>query len=371
MAQTMIGVGIIGVSPDRGWAATAHIPALRALPNYEIRALSTSNRESADAVGKAFDVRLTFSDHRDLVNRPEVDLVVVTVKAPHHYELVTAALEAGKAVYCEWPLGINLRQAQAMADLAQENRLGTIVGLQARHAPTIQYARDLIEDGYIGEVLSTTMLGLQVPGDVIPQANAYMLDNANGANLLTVGVGHGIDTLSFVLGEFDEFSAFSALRRPNITIAETGEHIVKTAADQIAIIGSLRSGATANVHFRDSLVAGTGLLWEMNGTKGTLRITAGGGLPGIFPLTISASLAEKSTVDLDVPSRYDQEVPSLSALAGLPAYNVGRTYAAFAHDQQFGTHTVPGFAEALTRHKMIATIEEAANSGRAFHFYGS
>ncbi len=187
----------------------------------------------------------------------------------------------------------------------------------------------------------------------------------------TVGVGHGIDTLSFVLGEFDQLSAFSALRRPLITIHETGDQVVKTSADQIAIIGALRSAATASVHFRDSLVGGTGLLWEINGTKGTLRITAGGGLPGIFPLTISATLAGKSTVDLDVPSRYDQGVPSLSALAGLPAYNVGRTYAAFAHDQQFGTHTAPDFAEALTRHKMIATIEEAASSGRTLHFYGS
>jgi predicted dehydrogenase len=368
MVETTIGVGIIGVNADRGWAATAHIPALRALPNFEIRALSTSSRESADAVSRAFDVPLTFSDHNDLVNRPEVDLVVVTVKAPHHYELVTAALEAGKAVYCEWPLGINLQQAQAMVDLARAKQVRTVVGLQARHAPAIQYVRDLLEDGYVGEVLSTTMLGLQVPGDVIPQANAYMLDNANGANLLTVGVGHGIDTLSFVLGEFDEFSAFSALRRPNITIAETGEQVVKTAADQIAIIGELRSRATASVHFRDSLVEGTGLLWEINGTKGTLRVTAAGGLPGIFPLTISGSLAGKGQVDLDIPSRYDQEVPSLSVLAGLPAYNVGRTYAAFASDQQFGTHTAPDFAEALTRHKMIAAIEEAATSGRAIHF---
>src|SRR4051812_646466 len=111
----MLGVGVIGVSPSRGWAATAHIPALRALPNYEIRALSARTAESAQAAGEAFGVEAVFADHEQLVTQPDVDVVVVTVKVPHHRELVSAALDAGKAVYCEWPLGRDLDDAQAMA----------------------------------------------------------------------------------------------------------------------------------------------------------------------------------------------------------------------------------------------------------------
>src|SRR5216117_2011657 len=97
-----LGVGIIGVNPSWGWAATAHIPALRALPNYEIRALSATSAEAARAAGEAFGVGAVFSHHDELVARPEVDVVAVTVKVPHHRELVFAALAAGKAVYCEW-----------------------------------------------------------------------------------------------------------------------------------------------------------------------------------------------------------------------------------------------------------------------------
>ncbi len=74
------------------------------------------------------------------------------------------------------------------------------------------------------------------------QPNAYMLDKANGANVLSIAVGHSLDTLNFVLGEFADLSAVSDLRRPLITIEETGEQIVKTAADQIAVIGTLTSG---------------------------------------------------------------------------------------------------------------------------------
>src|SRR6266478_8712257 len=200
-ALSTLGVGIIGVSPTRGWAATAHIPALRALPNYEIRGLSAHSTESARAVGEVFEVSAVFSEHEQLVTRPDIDVVAVTVKVPHHRELVSAALAAGKAVYCEWPLGRDLDDARAVAALAAKQGVRTVVGLQARQAPAIAFVQDLLRDGYVGEVLSTTMIGVSVPGDVVVQPNVYMLEANNGANLLTVAFGHSLHTLNHVLGE--------------------------------------------------------------------------------------------------------------------------------------------------------------------------
>src|SRR5438046_2521857 len=248
--ELTLGVGIIGVNPAWGWAATAHIPALRALPNYEIRALSARSAESARAVGQAFGVSSVFSDHQQLVMQPDIDVVVVTVKVPHHRELVSAAIAAGKAVYCEWPLGRDLDDARAMAALAAERGVRTVVGLQARQAPAIEFIRELLGDGYVGEVLSTTMIGLSVPGDVVVRPNAYMLDETSGANVLTIAVGHSMDTLNYVLGEFADLSAVSDLRRPLITIDETREQIKKTAADHNAVIGKLLSREPARHHVR-------------------------------------------------------------------------------------------------------------------------
>src|SRR6195952_1025942 len=92
-----IRVGIIGANPDRGWAAQAHIPALTSLSDaFEITALSTRRRESADAARERFGVPVAFDNHQELVDSPVVDVVAVTVKVPHHLELVTAALGAGK-----------------------------------------------------------------------------------------------------------------------------------------------------------------------------------------------------------------------------------------------------------------------------------
>src|SRR6266480_2491884 len=168
--ESTLGVGIIGVSPVWGWAATAHIPALRALPNYEIRALSAHSAESARAAGEVFGVSAVFSGHEQLVTRPDIDVVAVTVKVPRHRQLVCAALAAGKAVYCEWPLGRDLDDARAMAALAAGQGVRTAVGLQARQAPAIEFVQKLLRDGYVGEVLSTTMVGLSVPGDAVVKA---------------------------------------------------------------------------------------------------------------------------------------------------------------------------------------------------------
>jgi predicted dehydrogenase len=362
--KSSLGVGIIGVNPAWGWAATAHIPALRALPNYEIRALSARSAESARAAGEAFGIKAVFPDHEQLVIQPDIDVVAVTVKVPHHRELVTAALAAGKAVYCEWPLGRDLDEARAMAALAPETGARTVVGLQARQAPAIEFVQQLLSDGYVGEVLSTSMVGVSVLGGTLVQPNAYMLDKTSGANLLTVAFGHSLDTLNYVLGEFAELSAVSDLRRPLITIEGTGEQIVKTAPDQIAVIGTLTSGATASIHIREAVAGGTGFLWEINGTDGTLRITADAALPEIFPLTVSGGQGRNEPAELAVPTALTQKWPSLTSLEGTPAFNVARAYAAFAADIDNGTHTVPDFADAVRRHEVIAAIEGSAASGK-------
>jgi len=198
----------------------------------------------------------------------------------------------------------------------------------------------------------------------VVKANAYMLDNSNGANLLTIAVGHSLDTLNYVLGEFADLSALSDLRRPLMKVDGTGEDVEKTAADQIAVIGTLTSGATVSVHMREAVAGGTGFLWEINGTDGTLRLTADAPFPGIFPVTVAGAQGGNELAELAVPAALAEQWPALSSLEGAPAFNVGRVYAAFAADIENGKHTVPDFADAVRRHEVIAAIERSAASGQ-------
>jgi predicted dehydrogenase len=356
-----IRVGIIGANPDRGWAAQAHIPALKSLPNdFEITALSTSRPESADAAGERFGVPLAFDNHQDLVNSDEVDVVAITVKVPHHLELATAALEAGKAVYCEWPLGNGVKEAQSLAALAKTKGVLAVAGLQARSAPPVAYVRDLIRHGYVGEVLSTTLIGSGMGwGRTVEPYNVYMNDKQNGATLLTIAVGHAADALCYCLGEVRELAATATMRRQSFTIAKTGEIKPMTADDQVAVTGLLEGGAAFSIHYRGGVSRGTNLLWEINGTEGDLQLIAAGGQAQIFDMTVWGGKGAQSSLEvLTVPEQY-----RWSPLQG-PALNVAQAYARFARDYREGTHLCPTFDDAVTRHRMLDAIETAAATGQ-------
>src|SRR5947209_6615264 len=356
-----IRVGIIGANQDGGWAAQAHIPALRSLADqFEITALSTTRRVSADAASKLFGVPVAFDNHQDLVSNPAVDVVVVTVKVPYHLELATAALEAGKAVYCEWPLGKDLKEAETLAALAKKQGVLAVAGLQARSAPSVAYVRDLIQQGYVGEVLSTTVIGSGMGwGPTVEPYNAYLNDKKNGATMLSIALGHAGDALCHALGEVRELSATMTVRRQSFTIAGTGERKAMTTEDQVAVSGLLDGGATFAIHYRGGVSRGTNLLWEINGTEGDLQLTAAGGQAQIFEMTVHGGKGTQSSLEvLPVPEHYRWAPPQG------PGTNVAQAYARFARDYREGTHLCPTFEDAVTRHRMPDAIETAAATGQ-------
>ena len=120
MLGQRFGVGIVGVEPTRSWAARGHIPALRALSDsFEIIGIANTSKASAEAAAAATGVPRAFADVAELVAAPDVDIVTVAVKVPPHLDIVKAAISAGKHVYCEWPLGKSLAEAEQMAALAR------------------------------------------------------------------------------------------------------------------------------------------------------------------------------------------------------------------------------------------------------------
>src|SRR5438034_6924154 len=159
-------------------------------------------------------------------------VVAITVKVPYHFELAADALNAGKAVYCEWPLGNGLEEAERLAALAEKKGVLAVVGLQARSAPSVAYVHDLIKQGYVGEVLSTTLIGSGMGwGPTEEPFNAYLNDKKNGATMLSIALGHAADAMCYCLGEVRELSATMTVRRKTFTIAGTGERKPRTAND--------------------------------------------------------------------------------------------------------------------------------------------
>lgn len=363
-------IGIVGatVTPGgSGWGANAHIPALKVLPEYELRAICTAHEDTARASAAAFGAELAFHDINQMVAHPEIDLIVVSVKVPVHYELVMAALRAGKDVFCEWPLGANLAEAEAMADLARERSLRTMVGLQARSDPTLLYARELIEQGYIGEMLTAN---LSVVGQATIERTAgriWQADRANGANTLTISGGHAIDALCFVLGEFAEVSARVATRIKEWRLADTGAAVPVDAPDSISVAGRLVNGAEVAVQVAAVPSNPSGYRLEVYGREGALTVTASGSA-NIGPSQVYAARGTEALAPMPVPDRFTL-VPE-GTPTGQPR-NVAQAYVRLADAYAAGSALDPDFDLAVTRHRLLDAIERSSSEGRAVALWGT
>ena len=264
-----LGVGIVGLSASGGWAATAHVPALAAVDGIELRGLVGSSPASARAAGEAFGVP-AYESVAALAD--EVDLVVIAVKVPRHRELLLPALAAGTAVLSEWPLAVDLPEAEELALAASRTR--SFVGLQGRSLPTFRWLADLVREGYVGEILSTTVVASTAGwGAEVSERMRYTLDRESGATMLTIAFGHAIDVVTMVVGELDDVMATTATRRPRVSLAGTEHTLPMTAEDQIAISGTLPGGAVLSAHYRGGTLAGPGFSMVIDGTEGTLEVT--------------------------------------------------------------------------------------------------
>jgi predicted dehydrogenase len=360
--NSKIRVGIVGGSASRGFASIAHIPALRALPQFEIAAVCTARQETAETAARHYGVPLAFSDPEQLARHSDVDLVTVSVKVPDHYQPVMAAIASGKHVYCEWPLGRDSDEAGRMLEAAEQRGVRHAVGLQGRMSPAINYVKDLIADGYVGRVLTATMIGC-APNWGTAIDRAYQADRANGANLLTITGGHQIDALCYCLGEFRELTAFAVSQRDRILIESTGEEVAKNVPDQLVVNGIVGDGAVVSFQIRGGMARGTVFLFEIHGESGDLALSATArDSMQRQELTLRGGRgATKELAELPIPSKY-RWVPE-----GTPTdsrYNVAQLYARLAECIRDGTPAIPDFTAALTRHRLLEAIVRASDNGR-------
>ncbi|MBM9616610.1 Gfo/Idh/MocA family oxidoreductase [Desulfobulbus rhabdoformis] len=355
--QTPLRVGFIGLNPDSHWAATAHVPGLQAQPEkFTIMGVANSTPESGQRTAKALNLPLAFAHADQLVQSPEIDLVVVTVKVPHHLELVTKALEAGKHVYCEWPLGNGLAEARQLAKLAQEKGVVAVAGTQARAALEIEHLKGLIAQGFVGKVLSTSLIGSggNWANETVEEL-AYLFAEKNGATMLSIPLAHTLAAMRDVLGDFGLLSAQFVRHYDRVQVTDTGATAAKDVADQIMVQGTLASGAALSIHYRGGVSRGTNLLWEINGTEGDIQVTGDLGHAQMIQLTVRGARGEETELlPLMPPKEEYAGWPEMAA-----ARNVGRMYARMYNDIVHGTQTAPSFEEAVSLHEVIDAIERS------------
>ena len=355
-----IRVGIVGANLDYGWGTRAHLPALAAVPEFEVRAVCTTRMETARATADRFGVPLAFDNVETMAKHPEVDLVVVAVRVPSHYPLVKAALEAGKHVFCEWPLGANLAEAIELRDLARAKGVVHQIGLQGRSNPAINQVRDLIAAGEIGRVVSATMVVSGSGAGIRAGTIHWQVDGALGATVLTIAGGHAMDSLRYCLGEFAALSAIVRTQLPEVRVQGSNEVLDSTAPDNVVIDAELANGALVSMHIESVPVLGSGFLLEIHGTEGTFALR-GDSAPNTAELTVLLGKrgdAALSPLPLDEAYQRPPGTPP-----GAPA-NVSQVYRDLAAAIGAGAAVTADFDTAVDLHRLIDAIERASESGQ-------
>jgi predicted dehydrogenase len=349
--DTALRVGIVGANAHRAWARDAHIPALAGLPGLELAAVSARTQSLAEEARVAFGAPRAFGDSLALAGDPGIDLIAVTVKVPEHRSIVLAALRAGKHVYCEWPLGRNLAEAQEMAAAVTPDS-HVMIGLQALAAPAIRQAAKLVREGAIGQ---PQIMRVFSPtggwGREAPPFYAYLQDSRNGATLETIAGGHTLAAVEAIIGRYLEVDARKSTHIKNVLIQGTGESIERTCADHMMILGAHESGCVSSVE----VIGGAtrpACLFELVGERGWLKIT--GAQPGGYQL---ANLRLETSMATEPPP--ESVVPGLKG----PPANVAEAYAQFAHDIRHGLHTAPDFNAAVRLTRLLDAIDEASRGG--------
>ena len=360
MAGEQIRVGIIGANANYGWSMRAHLPALLALPEYELTAVCTAHRETAEESAKYYGARLAFHNYQEMVGHPDIDLVSVSVRVPLHHKMVMAALDAGKHVYCEWPLGANLTEAEEIASLAQAKGVRHMVGLQARSDPALLRLRELLAENYVGEVLACNMT-MFLPGLLQRGLDrAWMADRDNGANTLTIATGHAIDVLCFCVGEFQELSAQSAVQVRVWETPESPNKVDVTAPDNVLVNGTLSNGAVASVHVARVPWHGTGWRMEVYGREGTL-VASSDEMVQYAQIRLQGGLSQdRELKELPIPERLTW-VPGEVPL-GRP-FNVAQMYRRLSQAIQEGNGVQPDFDLAVRRHRLLDVIQRSSDQG--------
>lgn len=353
-------VALVGANASgRGWGPAAHMPAIAAVEQLELVALGTSSPTSAAAASEAYGIPRTYHDARELATQPDIDLVTVAVKVPHHHSIVMPLLEAGKNVYCEWPLGATAEEAEEMASAARANGVVAVVGLQGRHDPALTHMKELVADGWMGEVLSVNVS--MIGGGALEHraSEAWMADAAKGANTMTIVAGHTLDQVEYIFGRLTEVSATVAVQIPEWRLVDTGETIEADAPDNILVNGTLAGGGLLSYQAASVPYNGSGWTMEAYGTEGTL-VASSAALPQITPISLSGARGNDPLALRDVP---EPESEGLSVPVG-PGHNIARSYARMAEAIRDRAEAEPDFNHALGVHRLLDSVRESSDERR-------
>src|SRR6201987_6156672 len=367
--QKKIRLGLIGVG---NWALFAHVRVLRLLTEYEIVAIYSQRKQAGMGAATEYGIPHVAESLDALVTDPLVDQVLVLTTSQQHEEGIRAAINAGKDVYCEWPLTPTAAKSAELATLADAAGVKTQIGLQRQFAPAFRYVHDLVAQGYVGKVRSARMhVSVNMFGEIRANAVRWSLPIENFMSVIAIFGGHFFPVLFSVVGKPSSFSALTANQFPEVTIKERGEKIQTTSPDELLMHGTLADGGLFLIHIEGGKLSGSGVQIDITGDAGDLKITntsAFGGVDEDFIVTGAKGDSSgamygqaRPLENLPIPAKYEW-FPRAGLQTG--AAELGDLYVALSRDLASGTQVVPTFHDAVWQQQIFEQIQDSSETGK-------
>lgn len=360
--HTKIKVGIVGgsVNPE-SWAIKSHIPALFNNDDFELVAVSTSNQTSAMNAKRTLKIKYSYDNYHELIQNKEIDLVVISIKAPLHYEIIKESIIKQKHVYSEWPLTNNINQATELTTMAIHANIHNVIGLQSRQSSVLNQAKNIIKDGKLGEIFSVNMqVATQGKGKFTTKRTAYQFDPNNGATLLDINGGHALDCLTFLLGDFTALSVSSSHSFKTIHNVETNKNCMQSTPNIWEIIGKINNNISANVSIFGGVLPQFTLL--IRGEYGSLRITQKNsvGHPQFGNLVLEECLHRNVHLIKSSQDHTFRKVVIEQEDESLQSY-FKSIYSKLSQDIKKRNYTLPDFSEGLKLQLLLNKIKSIQN----------
>lgn len=362
MAQHRMRIGVVGANggTDR-WGARAHLPAIAALEETELVAVCTAHEETAKRAQQRTGARLAFWDYEAMMRSSEVDLVTVAVRIALHHPVVMAALDAGKHVFCEWPLALNATQAAELDARAQARGVAHAVGTQARFSPGIMHAKELMDGAYVGRPLFFHMTHfLSSAMQPRPSHRWWSMRAEEGGGAILIACGHALDVVRWYLGEVVEVNGQVQTLVQETRFADTGEVVPVDAIDTVAFMARLASGVTGTVHVSNVCTRGSGFHLDIFGTDGCLSVESPN-MVQYSPARVYGAQGSGTLQELPVPPRL-HAVPNLPAES--QALQVAQLLRHFIQSVHTGTTFHPHFGDAVGLQRTLEAVVRSSAAGR-------
>ncbi len=204
----MIQVGVVGAGFRSGLATAAEVPGTSRV----VAVADVDEQAARRAVAERHPGADAYTDHRALLDRADVDAVLLITPDHTHADLACAALQAGKAVFVEKPLATTVEDCDRVLRAARETGSRLYVGHNMRHMPLVRTMREIIERGDIGAVQSVWVRHFVGNGGDF-YFKDWHAERQYTTSLLLQKAAHDIDVVHWLAGAYTErVSAFGALR---------------------------------------------------------------------------------------------------------------------------------------------------------------